>query len=207
MNILIADDHPLFREALRQLIKQTARDAVITEASTYPKLDQLLNEAASSLDILLMDLDMPGGNAYDSIADIHQRFPTLPIIVITGSDSAEVTRMAISRGAVGFLPKSLDGHSLQSALENIFSGGMSVIPPAINNGDPGLPRYHHPLCKKLTERQLQVLGLICAGDTNKMIARKLELTEGTVKLHVRAILQSLGVNNRTQAVAIARQQR
>ncbi len=204
MNIIIADDHPLFRDALGQLIRQCAEPVSITEANSYTRLDQVLDESGNDTDLLFMDLNMPGGNAYDNIAAIHRRWPALPIIVITGSDSSEVVRMAITRGAIGFLPKSLDSHNLQSALTNILSGSMAVIPPIT---DKNAGHIQQSMQQKLTDRQMQVLDLLCDGDTNKMIARKLGLTEGTVKVHVRAILQSLGVSNRTQAVAIIRGQR
>ncbi len=200
MNIFIADDHPLFREALKNLMQRLYQSVDVIEADSFVELFSLLNTKYIFPDCLFLDLNMPGGNSYDHIEKLRQTYPTVPIIIITGSESAEDCRLAINKGATSFLTKSLDNTGLERAVITTLSNNENSNNEKkfILNKIPS----HSQLTECLTNRQQEVFQLICEGDTNKMIARKLELTEGTVKLHVRAILQALGVNNRTQAVAL-----
>jgi DNA-binding NarL/FixJ family response regulator len=199
MKILIADDHPLFRDAFRGILLQILGDAEITEKTTFSELMSITIPEQFQFDMVFIDLAMPHGNPYETIDHLHNLNTEIPIIVVSGEESQEVVKNAIASGAVGFLPKSLDTDSLISNLKHVLSGAMAMVSPAsVQKTDS------QTLMSKLTERQTEVLNLMCDGNTNKMIARVLDLTEGTVKLHVRAILKTLGASNRTQAVAIAK---
>lgn len=201
MKILIADDHPLFRDAFKGILRQLHVDAEIREMSTFSELMALNSSQQFNFDMVFIDLAMPKGSPYETITHLYQLNPDVPIIVVSGEESQEVVRKAIASGAIGFLPKSLDTDSLISNLKHVLSGAMTMVSPAVVQDNE-----NRSLIDKLTARQTDVLKLMCEGQTNKMIANALELTEGTVKLHVRAILKTLGANNRTQAVAIAKQE-
>lgn len=202
MNLVIADDHPLFRDALINLIKRLYPAINIIEAESFTSLFELLRDNNLHIDCMFLDLNMPGGDAYEHIYELRQRYKELPIIVITGSESAEDCRSAVNKGATRFLSKSLDSQNLELEVMTAISGSSSFEKEKNNLQAETIPSHSSRLTERLTNRQQEVFQLICQGDTNKMIARKLELTEGTVKLHVRAILQALGVSNRTQAVAM-----
>ncbi len=197
MNILIADDHPLFRDAFKGILHQLLENADIKEMATFAELMSLKSSQQFNFDMVFIDLAMPKGNPYETIAHLNKLNPKTPIIVVSGEESQEVVKNAIASGAIGFLPKSLDTDSLISNLKHVLSGAMAMVSPAaVQETDS------QTLIDGLTARQTDVLKLMCEGQTNKMIARVLDLTEGTVKLHVRAILKTLGASNRTQAVAI-----
>jgi len=198
MKILIADDHPLFRDAFKGILHQLLEDAEIKEMATFSELMSLTSSQQFNFDMVFIDLAMPRGNPYETIAHLHKLNSKIPIIVVSGEESQEVVKNAIASGAIGFLPKSLDTDSLISNLKHVLSGAMAMVSPASIQGTD-----KQTLMSGLTARQTDVLNLMCEGNTNKMIARYLDLTEGTVKLHVRAILKTLGATNRTQAVAIA----
>jgi DNA-binding NarL/FixJ family response regulator len=199
MRILIADDHPLFRDAFKGILLQLHADAEIIEMDAFDELMQIKLSHQFNFDMVFIDLSMPNGNPYETISYLNRVNPKTPIIVVSGEESPEVVKNAISSGAIGFLPKSLDTDSLISNVKHILSGAMTIV-------SPGLLQDTNTQSSRegLTNRQSEVLDLMCEGNTNKMIARVLELSEGTVKLHVRAILRALGASNRTQAVAIAK---
>jgi DNA-binding NarL/FixJ family response regulator len=199
MKILIADDHPLFRDAFKGILHQLLENAEIKEMATFGELMSINSLQQFDFDMVFVDLAMPKGNPYESIAHLNRLNPKIPIIVVSGEESQEVVKNAIASGAIGFLPKSLDTDSLISNLKHVLSGAMAMVSPAsVQDTDS------RTLMSGLTARQTEVLELMCEGNTNKMIARALDLTEGTVKLHVRAILKTLGASNRTQAVAITK---
>ena len=202
MNVVIADDHPLFRDALIRLIHNLFKKVNIQKAEDFPSLMKLLDKELTWPDCLFIDLNMPGGNAFEHIYSLRNQFDDLPIVVITGSESAEDQRMAMQKGATCFLSKSLESNQLK---QSVLSTLNTYLPSEVlTNSIPNTQLTDDCITLKenLTQRQKEVYQLICQGDTNKMIAKKLNLTEGTVKLHVRSILQVLGVKNRTQAVAI-----
>ncbi len=198
MKILIADDHPLFRDAFKGILLQIHENADIKEKTNFSELMTINSHEQFNFDMVFIDLAMPKGNPFETIAHLHKLNPKTPIIVVSGEESQEVVKNAIASGAIGFLPKSLDTDSLISNLKHVLSGAMAMVSPASVQD-----RDTKTTLSGLTARQIDVLKLMCEGDTNKMIARSLDLTEGTVKLHVRAILKTLGASNRTQAVAIA----
>lgn len=197
MKLLIADDHPLFRDAFKGILLQLYADADITEKASFDELLAFKSPEQFTYDMAFIDLSMPKGNPYETISYLNKLNSNTPIIVVSGEESQDVVRDAIACGAIGFLPKSLDTDSLISNLKHILSGAMPIVTPVVKQGSNA-----QPLADNLTTRQKEVLDLMCEGKTNKMIANLLDLTEGTVKLHVRAVLQALGASNRTQAVAI-----
>lgn len=201
MKILIADDHPLFRDAFKGILLQLHADAEIKEIDAFDELMSFKSSQEFIFDMVFIDLAMPKGEPFETIAYLNKLNSKTPIVVVSGEESPEVVKHAIASGAIGFLPKSLDTEILISNLKHILSGAMTIVAP-------GLAQDTNAQSSKagLTARQTDVLELMCEGNTNKMIAKSLNLTEGTVKLHVRAILRTLGASNRTQAVSIAKRE-
>jgi DNA-binding NarL/FixJ family response regulator len=197
MRILVADDHPLFRDALARLVVRIEPAAVVREADSHAAVQALLAENAD-YDLMLLDLRMPGGDAGETVKRLHQDFPGIPIVIISAADHAWDVRRALQAGALGFISKSVSEASLRDSLARILTGELpgDRDVPAFTDVTAIMPE-HRP---ELTTRQREVLQLMCDGESNKQIARKLELKVGTVKLHVCAILQALNVANRTQAV-------
>lgn len=214
MKILIADDHRLVIEAVKVKLAELGPDV---EFRTALRVEDLQHEAADDLDLALIDLTMPGADGYSHIAELRERLPALPIIVLSGVEDPDVMRAAIDLGALGFIPKAYSPDVMLSAVRLVLAGGvfvpqmmlsgMSHQPPgpppgAADAGDrsPSLDQ----LRGLLTERQIDVLRLLSQGKPNKLIARDLGISEGTVKIHLAAIFRALDVRNRTEAVVAAR---
>jgi len=196
MKILIADDHQLYQDALSILVQRLDE---VTEISLSSSYTELLEVAAASTDwdLMLVDLNMPGLSYYDGIAQLSAEHPTTPIIVITSSDDPEDSQRALQAGALGYMSKAMKSDDMLNAIKLMLSSGISIHP---THSAPA-----EALIGELTPRQHDVLKLLCNGQSNKRIALNLDLSEHTVKLHVRAILQALNAENRTQAVIIAKQ--
>jgi two-component system, NarL family, nitrate/nitrite response regulator NarL len=202
MRVLVVDDHPLFREGLRALIERLHPDArVIERGSCETALELVLDDHDGGLDLVLLDLALPGMNGLDGIARFRERFVTTPVVVISASYEPKHVKQAIERGAQGFIPKSMPPELLASALEFIFTGGIYVPPDVL------APRTVLPLAPAgagaLTAAQSRVLALMVRGQSNKAIAQALDISDNTVRAHVSAILRALGATNRTEAVAAA----
>ncbi|KKN18789.1 hypothetical protein LCGC14_0952300 [marine sediment metagenome] len=197
MKLLIADDHELYRDALVMLIKQHFTDYSCRQVSSYDALIQLV-ESESDWSAFLVDLHMPGLDFEQGIKHIKQRYPDVPLIVITSSDNPDDTQRALAVGALGYILKSMKNNEIVQALELILNHGISI--------HPAMPTVSAPNSEfNLTPRQQEVLVMMSNGSSNKRIALDLGLSESTVKIHVRAILNSLGVTNRTEAVIKAKQ--
>jgi DNA-binding NarL/FixJ family response regulator len=196
MKLLIIDDHPVVREGLAALLRPFEPDAEILQASTRAEGLQLAR-ANPDLDLVFMDLKMPGEGGASSIAEFGRRCPQLPLIVISSSESPADVREALAAGALGYVPKSAAPHTVVGAMKLVLSGEIYIPPLMLEPGVRSEP------ARRLTERQLGVLELLCNGASNKEIARRLSLSEKTVKAHVTAILRELGVGNRTQAARAA----
>ncbi|WP_142850172.1 response regulator transcription factor [Telmatospirillum sp. J64-1] len=213
MKIMIADDHELFRDGLRHVLDQLGDGLTIIEASDYA---EALEKASTEegLDIVLMDLAMPGMPWGEGLQALRERLPEeVPIIVLSASDDRRHVLQAVNIGAAGFIPKTSSSRVMLSALKLVLSGGV-YLPPALLEqsassqpmmDNPGSPFGAENTASFLTPRQREVLTLLGQGKSNKEIARVLQLAEGTVKLHVTAILKALNVNNRTRAVVAAAQ--
>src|SRR5688572_17035345 len=200
MIVLIADDHPLVRDALARTVQQLSADVQVYQAGD---LEGLLRLAAhGDADLALVDLNMPGMDGMAGLRRLREAAPTLPVVVASGQEDAATIRAVLAAGAVGFIPKSERSEVLLGALRLVQSGAV-YVPPRLLEAAPAAPPTALP--SDLTPRQLDVLRCLRRGEPNKLIARELGLTEGTVKIHIAAILRSLHARNRTEAVVRARE--
>lgn len=200
---LIADDHPLFREALRGAVQRTLPGAQLFEADGVDAL-YALTDAHSDADLLLMDLTMPGAQGFSALVHLRARHPQLPIVVVSAREEPAIMRRAIDHGALGFIPKSADSGTIGAAIAAVLDGERWV--PAAAHDAPGVERDEHEVAlrmRELTPHQFRVLQLLGSGRLNKQIAADLAVSEATIKAHVTAILRKLGATNRTQAVLMA----
>ena len=206
MKILIVDDHTLFREGLRLVLKQLDPDCQIVEASSCQGAFDAA-QTASDFDIVLLDLNLPDMPGFVALSVLREEHPQLPVVLLSASEDRETVLEGLDRGAMGFIPKSSSSQVLMSALKLVLAKGV-YIPPAVLNSMPDLPVQQSLGPAKtiasmdlgLTDRQADVLRLMVEGKSNKIICRELGLAEGTVKTHVTAVLRTLQVTNRTQAV-------
>ena len=200
MIAVIADDHPLVRDALGRIVCQLEGGAKVLEAGDYATLLERL--AAVEPDLLLVDLNMPGMDGLDGLRRLRAKFPTLVMVVASAQDDAPTIRAALAAGVNGFIPKVDSAALLLQALRLVRAGGIYIPPSTLVD-----PRHPSTVSNglDLTARQLDVLRLLSKGEPNKVIARQLGLTEGTVKIHIVGILRGLQVRNRTEAVVRARE--
>lgn len=208
MKILLADDHPLFREGVRHVLAQLGKAVEILDAYDYPSL---FSQAFAHPDLCLAlaDLNMPGMPGHDGIARFRNRFPGIPLVVLTASESHSDARHALSAGALGFIQKSSSSQTMLDALKRVLNGEI-YFPPCLGFGNcHDAPEAGAPLKQQagvhLTTRQLEVLKLLLQGKSNKAIARELNLSEGTVKIHVAGVFRVLNASNRVEASIAARQ--
>jgi DNA-binding NarL/FixJ family response regulator len=201
MKVLIADDHPLVRDALARTLQPLLPDALILQAADLDTAEaQLLAEQPV---LVLLDLHMPGMQGVQGVRRLQSLAPALKLVVVSGEDDPAVMRAAFAAGAVAFLPKSEPAEVLQQAIRIVLGGGTYMPSQALADLRPGAPAPR-PDTAALTPRQLDVLKCLMQGQPNKLIARELGLTEGTVKIHIAAILRALQARNRTEAVVMAR---
>jgi DNA-binding NarL/FixJ family response regulator len=201
LRILLADDHPLFAEALQVLIERNMPASTMTVVGDFDAARKALG-GAPSFDLAILDLHMPGGGGIDGLARVIKEFPQTPVLVISGSASQADVGRALDLGIKGFLPKNLSPQVIAAALQVIASGGTYV--PADYAGPRAAPTDGAATGgTALTPREAEVLRLLAAGQANKEIARELALQEITVKLHVRNIFRKLGVRNRVEAANAA----
>jgi DNA-binding NarL/FixJ family response regulator len=209
VKILVVDDHPLILEALHHVLKQLDADVEVCGAQSAEQALALLDQHGDA-DLMLLDLGLPGTDGLEFLGKVRGKNPAVPVVVLSASDIRDHVMRAIDLGAMGFIPKSSSNQVMLGALRLVLSGGVYLPPAALlsdtAHGTPmhsaGLPREASITARDLglTERQAQVLGLILQGKPNKLICRELDLAEGTVKIHVAAILRALNVSTRTQAV-------
>jgi len=202
MKILHADDHALFREGMKFFLKLLDSDVEIIEASNFQALmDKLALEAP--IDLLLLDLAMPGMGELEGFFSIRRHHPKLPVVVLSGSKNTQVIQSILDGGARGYIPKLANSEEMMHALRQVVSGKI-YVPDFLfaspidhdNNGHPGVD--------VVTARQRDILTLLVDGMPNKLIAEALGITEGTVKQHLKSLYKRLNVQNRTQAVRAAR---
>lgn len=201
--IAIADDHPLFRGALRQAVEAVVPRAEIAESGNFESLLQILTQSGT-VDLALLDLTMPDVQGFSGLIYLRAQYPDVPVAIVSANDDPAVIRRSIEFGASGFIPKSLDVPTMGAALEAILAGN-TWIPPDIDLEHP-TDRETNELVRRvasLTPQQVRVLMMLSQGLLNKQIAYELTVSEATVKAHVSAILQKLGVESRTQAVIAA----
>ena len=198
-HIAIVDDHPLFRDALRQTLATNFEDLRLSEAGSLEGLTEIL--AASEVDLVLLDLTMPGVQGFSGLIYLRSLNPQIPVVVVSANETPSVIRRCLDFGASGFIPKSLPVRRIREAIAAILNGEIWV-PPGIDLDSPeGADAFELvERLSTLTPQQVRVLMMLGEGLLNKQIAFQLGVSEATVKAHVSAILQKLGVDSRTQAV-------
>ncbi len=200
LKILIADDHPLFRGALRQALQGIGNETEILEAGDFNQAKDLLLGKAEP-DLILLDLRMPGTSGLSGLVSLRGIVPNIPIIVVTASDDCETIRRSLELGASGFISKSSKLDQIRHGIEEVLAGNV-CLPEQVDLGteeDPEISELIGRL-RALTPQQTRVLSMLAEGLLNKQIAYELGVSEATIKAHVSAVLQKLGVDSRTQAV-------
>jgi len=206
MKLLLADDHSLFREGIRMVLESLAGEPLtVVEASDFPQVLARVR-ASNDIDVALVDLSMPGMDGLSAIGAIRRAAPDLYLVVVSASEDPHVVRRALDAGAHGYISKSAGSAEMMKGIRSVLDGDIFVAPPVsaaeatlVKPGDFDAER----LRSQLTPRQRDVLAMLRQGKSNKEVARDLNLAEITVKLHVTAILRSLGCENRTQAAILA----
>ena len=198
--IIIVDDHPLFRGALAQALTASLKGAEIAEAGS---LDELTARLAGNgdVDLVLLDLAMPGVQGLSGLLFLRAQHPEIPVMIVSASEDHGTIRRALEFGASGYIPKSLPVDQIRGAVAKVLAGDV-WCPPNVDLTavtDPETTEFASRMTS-LTPQQLRVLMMLCEGLLNKQIAYKLGVSEATIKAHVSAILQKLGVDSRTQAV-------
>jgi len=208
--VLIADDHPLYRDALRAIVPQAFPGACVSEAGSQSEVCALAT-SDGAFDLIVLDLNLPGATGLSCLREVRASAPLTPIIVISATDDPHTMSEVVLAGAAGYVPKSAPRQVLIDALRAIMGGGSYLPAGAVVALRRAQAREEsaarHPRRDELTSRQKRVLKLLAAGLSNKRIARELAISEITVKAHVSLILKKLGVANRVQAAIEARRRR
>ena len=201
--VLVADDHPLFREALRGAVQRVLPDARLREAEDVDALYALVEDEPDA-DLLLLDLNMPGAQGFSALVHLRAAHPELPVVMVSAREEPQVMRRALDHGAMGFIPKSSDAATLTAALRMVLDGER-FVPPAAQDAPPTShdEREVAARIRELTPQQFRVLQMLGTGLLNKQIGYQLGVSEATIKAHMSAILRKLGAHNRTQAVLLA----
>ena len=203
IKILIVDDHPLFRGALRLAAEGAVDRAEIREAADFDAAVAAI-VAEPGLDLVLLDLNLPGAHGFSGLLLLRAQYPALPVVMVSGSAAPTTVSLAMQFGAAGFVPKTSSIEDMRAAFRQVLAGG-SWTPPnaAIDIGANADTAELAAKMARLTPQQLRVLTMLSDGLLNKQIAYALDVSEATVKAHVSAILQKLDVDSRTQAVIAA----
>ena len=201
--VLIADDHPLVVGGLRQAVLAAAPDAEVAVAHDFDSMAAAL-EASPDTDLVLLDLTMPGVRGFSGLLFLRSERPSTPVVVVSGNEDRAVIRHCMEFGAAGFIPKSSSLETTRVAIAQVLEGGRWTPPDFDPGSQPN--RESSAMARRLaslTPQQIRVLMMLSQGLLNKQIAYELTVSEATVKAHVSAILQKLGVESRTQAVILA----
>jgi DNA-binding NarL/FixJ family response regulator len=203
--VLIVDDHPLYRAALKGAVAAACADAEFVEADSVAGLFDVLEQHPHA-DLLLLDLNLPGAYGFSALAHLRGSHPQLPVVVVSAMDDRRTVRQALAFGAQGFVSKSADAATIGQDVQAALRGELVAPPNLGSDAEPGpdigaLDVAHR--MAQLTPQQFRVYGMLCSGRLNKQIAYDLQIMETTVKAHMTAILRKLGAANRTQAVLLA----
>ncbi|MCK0744463.1 response regulator [Chromohalobacter nigrandesensis] len=201
---IVADDHPLFRAALNQALRQVAPQAEIVEADTMEATSEMVMRHPDA-DLILLDLHMPGAHGFSGLIQLRGQSPEVPVVVISGSEEPPVVRRAIDYGASGFIPKSSSLDVIAEAIRQVLEGEVWLpeeMADVLGESNEDEARFAEAIAS-LTPQQFRVLNMLNEGLLNKQIAYELNVSEATIKAHVTAILRKLGVHSRTQAVIAA----
>jgi DNA-binding NarL/FixJ family response regulator len=214
VHVLIADDHRLVIEGVKLKLAELEADTQFTLAMSVDELFAAIDGGAD-FDLAVIDLNMPGASGNSHLVKVRSEHPTLPVIVLSGSDDPAVMRSVLDLGVLGFIPKAYSPEVMLSAVRLVMAGGVYIpammmqprvamsadtISAVSSDGEPSI----EALRRLLTDRQVEVLRLLSNGKPNKLIARDLGISEGTVKIHLAAIFRALNVRNRTEAVVASR---
>lgn len=199
--IVIVDDHPLFRAALRQTLAGEGSEYSVSEAGDLEGLAAAL-EADRDCDLVLLDLNMPGVRGFSGLLLLRAQYPDVPVMIVSAVEDATVVRRAFELGAAGYLQKSVGPAEIRAAIETVLAGGIAT-PEGVELTQPDDQSELMRRLASLTPQQVRVLMMLSDGLMNKQIAYELTISEATVKAHVSAILQKLNVDSRTQAVIAA----
>jgi DNA-binding NarL/FixJ family response regulator len=201
--LVIADDHPLFRGALREAMSGLFTAADIAEAGSFDEAVKLLDRGGD-VDLVLLDLAMPGVRGFSGLMYLRAQYPSVPVVVVSANDDPAVIRRCMEFGASGFIPKTLGIDEIRTAIAGVLEGGVWTPPDVdLKRGSDASTTELVQRLGTLTPQQVRVLMMLSEGLLNKQIAYELSVSEATVKAHVSAILQKLGVESRTQAVIAA----
>ncbi len=215
MRVLIADDHHLVIEGVRLKLAELGPDLDFVVATTVDEMYKVLRESPAP-DLALIDLAMPGANGYQHITEALRMQPRMRVLILSGNEDGSLMHKLIDSGAHGYIPKSYSPDVMLSAIRLVLSGGIYIPPMALRNGGNGKlhgalddngsgDSHEEQLAELLTDRQIDVLKLLSRGSPNKVIARELGISEGTVKIHLAAIFRALNVRNRVEAVVASQQ--
>ncbi|MEW6983722.1 response regulator [Colwelliaceae bacterium 6471] len=205
--VVIADDHPLFRTALKQAVVECIANVEILEAENLAEL-LIIADNTPALEIVFLDLHMPGNDGFTGLTQLQNHFPDLVVIMVSSDDNPDIMRKAINFGAAAFIPKSANLTTIGCAIDSVLAGNIWLPENTEINSDQETALNHQKLAKQLaqlTPQQYTVLAMIADGQLNKQIAYELNIKETTVKKHVSAILLKLEVYNRTQAGLVYQQ--
>lgn len=199
-SIIVADDHPLFRDALSQAIGKLDEPYGVSMAGSFEEVEALIAGARDS-ELVLLDLNMPGNNGFSGLLRLRAEHPALPVVVVSASEDDGTVRRALELGAAGFIAKSAGAEHIRSSIDMVLAGEICLPDGFDPDGAPD--QEFSALVERLqslTPQQSKVLGMLGEGLLNKQIAFELGVSEATVKAHVSAVLMKLGVDSRTQAV-------
>jgi len=199
--VIVADDHPLFRSAMREALMQTLPDCEIVEAESALAVQTAVQKCLDA-DLCLLDLHMPGGYGFSTLAFLRGQFPGLPVVIVSATEDPGTMQRAIALGASGYIPKSLSVADIAVAIQAVLRGDI-WLPPQARGDVTEIDADEHRLADalaELTPQQFRVLTMVADGLLNKQIGYELDVSEATVKAHMTAILRKLGVSNRTAAV-------
>jgi DNA-binding NarL/FixJ family response regulator len=201
--LVIADDHPLFRGALREAVSGLLVRVEVAEAGSFDEVAKLLDRAGET-DLILLDLAMPGVRGFSGLMYLRAQYPSVPVVVVSANDDPSVIRRCMDFGASGFIPKTLGIEDMRGAVMRVLRGEVWTPPDVdLESGVDVEAASLMARLASLTPQQVRVLMMLSEGLLNKQIAYELGVSEATVKAHVSAILQKLGVDSRTQAVIAA----
>ena len=204
--VIVADDHPLFRAAIKEALEASQGETKFLEANSFETLQELVDERPD-VDLVLLDLHMPGVSGFAGLVYLCKRFPSVPVVIISATEDPLVIKRALEHGAAGFIPKSSSIETITYAISQVLMGEIWA-PESVQSNLPGNNVSELALAERmaqLTPQQFKVLMMMSQGLLNKQIAYELSVSEATVKAHVTAIMSKLGVSNRTQAVLAANQ--
>lgn len=207
LKVLVIEDHAMVREGLLQALKALEPDTV-TVGAADAEAGMAILTASEDIDLVLLDLMLPGTSGMALLGVLRKRFPSIPVVILSALDDADTVSRALRHGASGFVPKSSSTANMLSALREVLAGEV-YLPPKLRDlverdsgrGKTAVEKYG------LTPGQARVLELLTQGKTNRQIAELLDVTEGTVKIHVSAIFKAMNVANRSQALLLAKKQR